>query len=67
MGLLEIELARLDYRERLADAERGRKEAVRARSLRGRLRQEAKIDSPVLSFHLAGFRYRLWFTRTVSF
>lgn len=126
MGLMEIELARLDYRERAdeaarANAEHRRRAEYRRRAERRRraehragterrsgsgtltsqasdtrggespagtvrrpageseltsestpgllpvpARREAKIDSPVLSIRLGGFRYRLWFTRSVA-
>ena len=64
MGLMEIELAKLDYRERMDEAGR-RMAADRRRASRVRGRGYAKIDSPVFSLQLGRFRYRLWFTRTV--
>lgn len=75
MGLMEIELARLDYRERVDEAARANAEHRRRAEHRSEstpellpvpARREAKIDSPVLSIRLGGFRYRLWFTRSVA-
>ncbi|MFW0771403.1 hypothetical protein ACLRGH_15420 [Arthrobacter koreensis] len=92
MGLLEIELAKLDYAERLQSAERTRYVRRRADTLprtagapkprtagltpaglpeprtagtAGRTRR-AKVDAPVFTVRIGGFRYRLWFTRTVA-
>ncbi|MFC7862153.1 hypothetical protein ACFQ9D_12435 [Arthrobacter koreensis] len=89
MGLLEIELAKLDYAERLQSAERTRHVRRRADTLprtagartagltraglpkprtagtAGRTRR-AKVDAPVFTVRIGGFRYRLWFTRTVA-
>jgi hypothetical protein len=79
MGLLEIELAKLDYAERLQSAERTRHVRRRADTLPttaglpkprtagtvGRTRR-AKVDAPVFTVRIGGFRYRLWFTRTVA-
>ena len=68
MGLLEIELAKLDYAERVQSAERLRREQRRRDRLprtAGRRRQ-AKVDAPVFTLRIGGFRYRLWFTRTVG-
>ena len=69
MGLMEIELATLDHRERLAEMEgratRRRPEGPR-RTPSGRTHRQAKIDVPVLSVRFGRFRYRLWFTRNVA-
>ena len=68
MGLLEIELAKLDYAERLQSAERAGHEQ-RRKDLVPRLpgpRRLAKLDAPVFTLRIGGFRYRLWFTRTVA-
>ncbi|MGK3710505.1 hypothetical protein [Arthrobacter sp. IK3] len=89
MGLLEIELAKLDYAERLQSAERTRHVRRREDTLprragartagltpaglpksrtaatAGRTRR-AKVDAPVFTVRIGGFRYRLWFTRTVA-
>ncbi len=64
MGLMEIELAKLEYRERMNEASR-RLASTRRRAPSATGRGHAKIDSPVLSLRLGRFRYRLWFTRTV--
>lgn len=67
MGLLEIELARLDYAERTQSAERARHEQ-RRKALVSRPpgpRRLAKVDAPVFTLRIGRFRYRLWFTRTV--
>ena len=68
MSLMEIELAKLDYRQRMDEAEQYRQERQRLDRLRGtgRLTQRAKMDIPVFGFRIGGFRYRLWFTRTVA-
>ena len=68
MGLLEIELAKLDYAERLQSAE----QATRDRFCRNQMSRPpgperlAKVDAPVFTLRIGGFRYRLWFTRTVA-
>lgn len=68
MGLLEIELAKLDYAERIQSAERlrhGQRRGDRLPRTAGR-RRRAKVDAPVFTLRIGGFRYRLWFTRTVA-
>ncbi|MFF3036751.1 hypothetical protein [Arthrobacter citreus] len=68
MGLLEIELAKLDYAERLHAAERLRHEQRRKDKLSRTVEptRRAKVDAPVFTLRIGGFRYRLWFTRTVA-
>ncbi|MFZ3417246.1 hypothetical protein [Arthrobacter sp. 3Tela_A] len=68
MGLLEIELAKLDYAERMQSAEYLRREQRRKDLLprtAGRTRR-AKVDAPVFTLRIGSIRYRLWFTRTVA-
>ena len=67
MGLLEIELAKLDYAERLQAAEDRGQEMRRKDRLpqAAGQRRLAKVDAPVFTLRIGGFRYQLWFTRTV--
>ena len=70
MGLMEIELAKLDYAERVKAAEQHERHEQRRKDLVSRTpgpRRLAKVDAPVVTFRIGGFRYRLWFTRTVAF
>ena len=69
MGLMEIELAKVDYAERVQAAEHARHEQRRKDrvSRPPGNRRRAKVDAPVVTFRIGGFRYRLWFTRTVAF
>ena len=68
MGLLEIELAKLEYAERMQSAERRRQDQRRKDVAARRVgyRRRAKVDEPVFTLRIGGFRYRLWFTRTVA-